>query len=153
MQQEKIKKTISWILTAACMGVIFWLSSRTADESSAQSSEVLEWLYRVFGDNFFTTFIVRKLAHCLEFTGLGLLFAVSLYLTRSKRSTLFAILFTSLYAVTDEVHQIFVTGRSCEFRDWVIDTFGALVGALGFVIILAIADSISNKRHNKALTG
>ncbi len=135
------------------MGVIFWLSSRTADESSAQSGEVLEWLYKVFGDNFFTIFIVRKLAHCLEFTGLGFLFAVSLYLTRSKRSTLFAILFTSLYAVTDEVHQIFVTGRSCEFRDWVIDTFGALVGALGFVIILAIADSISNKRNNKALTG
>ncbi len=134
------------------MAVIFWLSSRTADESSAQSNEILVWLYRVFGDNFFTTFIVRKLAHCLEFCGLCVLFNLSLYLTREKLSPLLAIAFTSLYAVTDEVHQLFVQGRSCELRDWVIDTCAAAVGTLGFLALFYIIKAIAGKFSSKALT-
>lgn len=129
------------------MGVIFWLSSRTAEESSAQSSDVLEWLIRIFGDNFFTTFIVRKLAHCLEFTGLSLLFSISLYFTRGKASPVYAIILTSLYAITDEVHQIFVAGRSCEFRDWAIDTGGAVAGALAFLVILYLIKKLIRLKH------
>jgi VanZ family protein len=34
------------------------------------------------------------------------------------------------YAVTDEIHQYVVPGRSCEVRDVVIDSCGVLVGAL-----------------------
>ena len=66
------------------MGVIFWLSSRTADESSAQSDSILQWLINVFGSNIFTEFIVRKAAHCLEFTGLSLLFNIALFQTNKK---------------------------------------------------------------------
>lgn len=39
----------------------------------------------------------------------------------------FSLLFTSLYGVTDELHQLFVRNRSCDFYDWVADTAGALV--------------------------
>lgn len=55
------------------MGIIFWLSSKTADESSRQSGVILEWITSIFGNNIFTDFIVRKLAHCLEFAGLCLM--------------------------------------------------------------------------------
>jgi len=34
----------------------------------------------------------------------------------------------SLYAVTDEIHQLFVPGRSGELRDVMIDSIAALVG-------------------------
>ena len=34
------------------------------------------------------------------------------------------------YAMTDEFHQAFVPGRSCEFRDMVIDSCGVLTGVL-----------------------
>ena len=38
------------------------------------------------------------------------------------------------YAVTDEFHQSFVPGRSCEFRDIVIDSCGVLTGVLAALL-------------------
>ena len=40
-----------------------------------------------------------------------------------------SILFSFLYACTDELHQIFVPGRSAQFQDILIDTLGASFGA------------------------
>ena len=34
------------------------------------------------------------------------------------------------YAVTDEFHQLFVAGRSCEVRDMCIDAAGVLCGVM-----------------------
>ena len=74
MQQEKKNnKTVtilSWFLVLICMAVIFWLSSRTADESAAQSGVIVEWIIKHFGDNGVTDFIVRKSAHFCEYIGL-----------------------------------------------------------------------------------
>ena len=36
----------------------------------------------------------------------------------------------TLFAVTDEIHQIYVSGRSCEFRDILIDSCGVALGVL-----------------------
>ena len=120
------------------MGVIFWLSSRTATESSEQSGVIVEFLRKIFSDNVLTDFIVRKSAHCLEFTGLSFLFNLSLYVTKNKPSFVFAVMLTSIYAATNEFHQLFVEGRSCQITDWAIDTAGAVLGALGFLVILSI---------------
>ena len=38
------------------------------------------------------------------------------------------------YAVTDEFHQAFVPGRSCELRDVVIDSCGVLTGVLAALL-------------------
>ena len=48
------------------MAIIFWLSSKTADESAAQSSVIVKWIINHFGKNSVTDFIVRKLAHFSE---------------------------------------------------------------------------------------
>lgn len=152
MQQERINynskagKIIFWILTVICMGVIFYFSSRTATESSGQSNVIVAWLQKLFGENAVTDFIVRKSAHCLEFTGLCVLFNCSLFFTFAKKRPIISIICTSLYAVTDEVHQIFVDGRSCELRDWGIDTFGAILGTIGFLVLFCIIDRIVNKK-------
>lgn len=147
MQREKIKTTICWLLVAICMAVIFWLSSRTADESALQSGAVLEWLINHFGDNIFTDFIVRKLAHFLEFTGLCLLFNIALYQTKKRKMLIPATVFTSIYAITDEVHQLFVDGRSCQFSDWAIDTAGAILGTIAFAVLFAIANRLLSKKN------
>ena len=44
----------------------------------------------------------------------------------------------ALYAVTDEVHQYFVPGRSCELRDVLVDTSGALTGILAAFALLSV---------------
>ena len=42
----------------------------------------------------------------------------------------FTIIFASLYGLIDELHQLLVPGRSCEFFDWFADFSGALLGVL-----------------------
>lgn len=126
------------------MGVIFYFSSRTASVSANQSSRILEWLNKIFGASV-TDFIVRKTAHFLEFTGLCVLFNSALYFTKAKRQLILSTILTSLYAITDEVHQIFVDGRSCELRDWAIDSLGAICGAIGFFILFIIIKKITEK--------
>ena len=155
MLKEKIKIYLPWAITVICMGVIFWLSSRTAEESTAQSDIFVEWITEHFGkvSARLATIIVRKGAHCLEFTGLCVLFNWSLYNTKQKLMPICAALLTSLYAITDEIHQIFVEGRACMFIDWVIDTVGALLGAVGFLMLFAIINAIIRKyKSHKALT-
>ncbi len=152
MQKEKNNRLclfVCWSLTVICMGVIFWLSSRTATESSEQSGVIVEFLRKIFGDNVFTDFIVRKSAHCLEFTGLSFLFNLSLYVTKNKPSFVFAVMLTSIYAATDEFHQLFVEGRSCQITDWAIDTAGAILGALGFLVILSIIKKLNKASKSK----
>ena len=36
----------------------------------------------------------------------------------------------TVYAVSDEVHQLFVEGRSCEVRDMLLDSAGVAAGVL-----------------------
>ena len=154
MQQENNKayKTLAivfWILVVACMVAIFYFSSQTASESAYQSSIILDFLNRIFGEDF-TDFVVRKMAHFLEFTGLCVLFNSALFFTKGKRQVILSIILTSLYAITDEVHQIFVEGRSCEFRDWCIDTLGGITGAIGFLAVFFIIKLIIDKYKKKS---
>ena len=46
-----------------------------------------------------------------------------------KYALAMSITLSFLYACTDEIHQIFVPGRSAQFRDILIDTLGASFGA------------------------
>lgn len=147
MRQEKIKTAICWILVFICMGVIFWLSSRTAVESAQQSSSILQYLIEIFGDNIFTDFIVRKLAHFLEFTGLCLLMNTALFQTRKRKSFILSTALTSLYAITDEVHQLFVEGRACRISDWAIDTCGAILGTIAFAVIMLLISKVLKSKN------
>jgi len=72
--------------------------------------------------------VLRKLAHAAEF---GLL-AVLVY--RASGSLPAAFVGTSAYAATDEVHQLFVRGRSGSPLDWLVDTAGIAI-ALGLVLL------------------
>ena len=138
-----------WFFAVICMGIIFWFSSRTGEQSAGQSSELIEWLTGVLGKDhmFIAILIIRKGAHCLEFTGLSVFFGGALFFRKSEVCFFDGIALTSLYAITDEAHQLFVEGRSCEIGDWAIDTFGALLGAVGLLIIILVCKAIADKRR------
>lgn len=139
---------VFWVLSAVCMGAIFYLSSRTAAESSAQSGAVLTWLIRLFGNGAFTDFIVRKSAHFLEYTGLCLLLSFACAATWGVKRTALSLPIASLYAVTDELHQRFVPGRSCQPVDWAIDTAGAALGLLCAGLFLWLWLHFCTKKHD-----
>lgn len=119
------------------MGLVFFFSARTADESSKQSNFIFNILVSLFGSEELTETVVRKAAHFSEFALLCFLFNFSFYFSYDKKpKRILSLVLTSAYAVTDEIHQIFVEGRSCQFFDWAIDTAGAAAGLLAFMIII-----------------
>ena len=136
--KSKPKAIAFWILTAAVMTIIFWLSSNTADDSAQQSGWLMELIKKIISGTSLTEHIIRKIAHFTEFALLGFLFNFSFLFTYGKPKRIISLSLTSLYALTDEIHQIFVEGRSCQFIDWVIDTAGALFGMLIFMLLLWI---------------
>jgi VanZ family protein len=66
--------------------------------------------------------VLRKIAHTAEYALLGAL------LYRAVRHAPAAFFVATVYAVTDEFHQTFVSGRHGSPVDWLIDTAGAAIG-------------------------
>ena len=138
MKRKNSRKfAIFTALTALWMIVIFLFSSQPAEESYRTSDLVLA-LQQEYFDMFFkklTPFIIRKAAHMAEFGLLALLSLETLknsgfrFFTNAVRFNYFtaALLFTSFYAFTDELHQLFVPGRNATVIDWLFDSFGAIV--------------------------
>lgn len=52
-----------------------------------------------------------------------------------------------LYACTDEFHQLFVDGRTSQFTDVLIDTFGAILGVALINIIFCCANKFRVKKE------
>jgi VanZ family protein len=68
--------------------------------------------------------VLRKIAHATEFAILAAL------LVRALRHTGWAVAIGVAYAVSDEIHQSFVSGRQGALRDVGIDAVGVVVGAV-----------------------
>ncbi len=144
-----MRNVIFPVLLTALMVMIFCFSAQPAEESSSVSSEVCEIAAKVIYEDYETwsvstqqlvkeglEFLVRKTAHFSEYALLGSLWY--LYLYRRRRGMLFAFLASAGYAVTDEIHQMFVPGRSCELRDMLIDSSGACCGILVAFVLLCV---------------
>jgi VanZ family protein len=71
-----------------------------------------------------------KYGHFLVY---GLLGTLVCRTGRGWRAGLLALAAASLYGVSDEWHQSFVPGRSCDVWDWVADTSGAAL-AIGLYL-------------------
>lgn len=147
-RSRKIYVGASWFLVTVCMGIIFCLSAQNGEESSDLSGSFvtafLEWLGLTVDEG-----MLRTLAHCLEFMGLSMLTFNATYATFETKLTPFiAFCGTVLYAITDEIHQIFVPDRAFQISDILVDSTGALIGAIASLIILQIILLIK-KRGNK----
>lgn len=75
-------------------------------------------------------FIIRKGAHMSEYAILGILFLLHCFTYQNKRRHpyILALLFCIAFAATDEIHQLFVPGRSGQLADVCIDAAGGLLG-------------------------
>ena len=151
------------IITLVMMVFIFVHSAMSGDVSSSESRFFAEILSYITGISFQVAhFIVRKAAHFTEFAVLGICLTVNFndYKTQNEiiksdttpaknvliRHHRFASWIAgTLYACTDEFHQLFVEGRSCEFRDVCIDSAGVILG-------IAIAVIVRTLKSRKAVS-
>ena len=66
-----------------------------------------------------------KISHWVEYMVFGW-FALKAFLPGTLKGVFGNLLFSFLYAASDENHQSFVPGRSCSFADWIADSIGML---------------------------
>lgn len=80
------------------------------------------------------TVIVRKMAHFFLYFVLGILaYKLTLKVYGPKPvAIIYALIFCFIYASSDEIHQLFVPGRSCEILDILLDTSASLI-AIGML--------------------
>ncbi len=123
-------KLFSVVFTVAWMLFIFYMSSFDSSVSASQSNLVVDTLCTLFKnfDKNLVSLIVRKFAHFTEYLILGML-CLNMIKKCGLKNCL-AILICVLYAASDEIHQIFVPGRSCRVMDILLDSFGSISGII-----------------------
>lgn len=84
---------------------------------------------------------LRKWAHIGIFATLG--FCCYGWL----RNIGYAFIVSYLYACSDEIHQLFVAGRSGRFSDTIVDGIGIIIGIAGFLILEILWKKIKSKKN------
>lgn len=160
----KTQRTIRIITAAAVvlwMGVIFMLSAQDHVASNKISGVIEDAVIDVTNDDLESKTpyeqrivresvysFVRTSAHFLCFAVLGALSLTALLTYRINQlfKVIISLAFSVLYAVSDEVHQIFVPGRSFEAVDIGFDALGV---ACGVAVVCSIAYIVSLKRKSR----
>ncbi len=143
------------------MILIFLFSAQPADNSSALSGGVTEKLLEVTVTDYENLpeevkevllsevgYLIRKVAHFVEYAILGVLFLALLkeYFSLGWYVPLSAWILTTCYAATDELHQLFVPGRSGRISDVCLDSGGAFCGIFISLICLIL---LAEARHHE----
>lgn len=100
-----MRRALPWLPAVAWAGLIYGLSSR----STVPGPEVPYF---------------DKVAHFGAYAVLGALLAFAAH--RSRAPLAVAVVLGLLYGASDEVHQMFVPGRSPDVLDWAADAAGVL---------------------------
>lgn len=126
---------ICWIIMCV---IIFLLSHQTSESSYQLTSGVIdsfnqqvnrfvEWdawtgLRKLIFDN------SRKFGHVLLYFVLTVFAIPAFYKNKFKSSSIVSFVINLLYAVTDEFHQSFISGRGASIGDILIDVIGIVMG-------------------------
>lgn len=134
-------KKLSIIAVIICMITIFMFSSQPASQSLNLSNNVVKNTVNFVTNKSLsddkinnivenTVVLVRKSAHFIIYLILGLL-VFNMYKNHQINSIILISLLTCLfYAISDEIHQLFIIGREGKITDVIIDTLGSLTGIL-----------------------
>ena len=145
MKKLNIVLLIIWLI------VIFLFSSDVGSSSSQKSDSLAQLIVDVISDitghdytgskldNMIDTciVIVRKGAHFLEYFILGILVinVIKDYKELNIKICLIGILLCMIYAISDEIHQLFVPDRTGKITDVLIDTSGNTISIYTYYLI------------------
>lgn len=169
MNKNILKHVIRYILIVCIIILcctIFKFSSANGTNSSNTSSRFANLVLDLFANGKEMTKaekivkietlqpIVRKGAHFSIYMLLGILTICCAQTFRWCNAYKFdiSVIFTFLYACTDEFHQTFIPGRSGEFIDVCLDTVAAVSGILLVLSVIFIINKIKHRNDNKPKT-
>lgn len=155
----RIFRAVTLIVLILWMLLIFSLSAQAAAESASLSGGIKHKIFSLVYPDFdelteteqqelLDKFPIRKLAHFSAYFVLGVLSWLTFISYRKinyKLRCVFSFVWCILFAVSDEFHQYYVPGRSCEFRDVIIDSSGALLA----IVIISLYSVFSKKIYPK----
>jgi len=149
-------------LMTAWLPVFLWLGVITAESTQTMgSANTSHWLLQICnalwgqtdGPSFETVhFLLRKLGHLCGYGFLSLLFFrawvhtfEALWKTALRRiyveAARVAVACTFVIACLDELHQRYLPGRTSSFHDVMIDTSGATLFTVAFLLLLVYRES------------
>lgn len=153
------KRVILLVLIALNLGIIFFFSHQTSEVSGKLSSGITSQI-KVHTPHYAektqaqqkvvhtqVQYAIRGLAHGCLFFSLGVL-TLLFWKTCSCKWYLVItgnVLFGFLVALSDEIHQLFVPGRSFGWDDILYDSIGFLTGMI-IVLLFALGNQIYKKR-------
>lgn len=140
----KIKKLIYTVLLIMLLLVIFLFSNQTANKSQSTSDKVASSIVDIVEtvtknsikkdkrksiiEN--TRFLVRKTAHFTLYFILGIIVYLLFTSYGVKKIVFYSIIFCFIYACSDEIHQLFLDGRTAKILDVCIDTCGSSLAVI-----------------------
>lgn len=154
-----IIRIVLFILILTTFITIFRFSSQDGQTSSSLSKEVTENVTKRINKiqnleeterkNVLSRIekIIRKIAHFSLYTIVGILLmslACTYEFTELKRGGI-SFLIGLMYACLDELHQFFISERSAQITDVMIDSMGVLFGILLVMLIYKIYTSRKEK--------
>lgn len=141
----KLKKITTIILIILWMAGVFYFSNQASTESSKISSGFTDKVLSIWNSSKSKTpsqkrkieKIIRKIAHFSVYTlgGILILLHMNTYLFKTKKKVLLSWLIGTIYAITDETHQLFIPGRSGEIKDVCIDSLGVITGIIIVILV------------------
>lgn len=153
-------KILKIILIIIWMIAIFIFSSQKGTESGNTSRKFTIAIIQIItGKNLALEdpfvegiqLFIRKLAHFTIYAIGGFLIMNYAYTTEKtmKQKMLYSITFGAGYAITDEIHQFFVSGRSAQILDIGIDTAGVIIGVLIYLTLRKLIELVIDKNNTK----
>lgn len=153
-------KSLYWIPAILLMALIFYFSHQPVMISNDLSMGITEPIIEIIEivtpmenapvDTI--NHIVRKNAHFFLYFFLGIFILIALIKMgiTGYRNIMLALLLSAIFAISDEVHQLFVTGRGAQVKDVWIDCAGSAIGVMIATIIRGKVKS--RTAHSKQMT-
>ena len=100
---------VYWIPVFVYMMAVFYISSLTSSEIPGSGGIDLSFLH--IGEYFILSLLIFR--------------ALGYYKIDKKKRILLSILLSFLYGITDEIHQIYIPGRTFDFLDMIFNLVGS----------------------------
>ena len=159
--KQNILRIIFILLLLATFATIFHFSSQIGEESDEVSKGLLSKLIDIFPYTKdlsdvtkeklieYGNPIIRKLAHfsIYALVGVWIMSFMSTFKTRLYKKWIVSMIVGIGYAIFDEYHQSFVSGRAPSIMDVWIDSLGVLAGILVVLIIISIYRALKSDKE------
>lgn len=163
MTRQRVYRLVLWIGVIAVAVMIFCFSAQSGPKSTSVSTVIVQEVIQVVDPEYeqrtpeeqlnvfgFVEKLIRKGAHFLEYAALGFFIRLLVGSYGLNRRTRISWLIGTLYACTDELHQLFISQRAAMWQDVLLDGSGVLAGIVVAYTCTVLAERWKNRKDRAA---